>query len=76
VWSCVVLFLSCRVVGAVRVVFVCVTCSCYVFLWRNHKNRNAVFRLVHPDYEMETYIVKVNVCTNEGTTVFGPWFRV
>jgi len=34
-----------------------------VFLWRNHKNMNTVFRLVGPVYDMDTYIFKAHVFT-------------
>jgi len=37
----------------------------HVFLWRNHKDMNSVFRLVHPVYAMNTYIFKVNVFTKQ-----------
>jgi len=32
----------------------------HVFLWRNHKNMNTVFRLVNPVYDMDKYIFKVD----------------
>ena len=37
----------------------------HVFLWRNRKNMNHVFRLVNPAYDMDTYICKLNVFTKQ-----------
>ena len=37
----------------------------YIFLWRNHKNLNNVFRLVNPVYDMDAYIFKANVSTKQ-----------
>jgi len=43
------------------------TCRIYfhVFLWRNHKNMNNVFCLIHPVYDMDTYIFEDNVFTKQ-----------
>ena len=37
--------------------------SIHVFLWRSHRNTNTVFRLVYPAYDMNTYVFKVLVCS-------------
>jgi len=37
----------------------------HVVLWRNHKNRNNVFRLVEPVYDMDMYAFKVTVFTQK-----------
>jgi len=37
----------------------------HVFLWRNHKNMNNIFRLANPVYDMDTYIFKVNGFTKQ-----------
>jgi len=37
----------------------------HVFMWRNHKNMNNLFRLVNPVYDMDTYTFKVNVFTKQ-----------
>ena len=37
----------------------------HVFLWRNHKHMNNVFRLVNPVYNLDTYIFRVNVFTKQ-----------
>jgi len=37
----------------------------HVFLWRNRKNMNNVFRMVNTVYDMDTYIFKVNVFTKQ-----------
>jgi len=36
-----------------------------LFLWRNHTNKNNPFRLVCPIYDMDTYIFKVGVFTQQ-----------
>ena len=38
------------------------TCSIAinVFLWRNHKKMNNIFRLVNSVYDMDTYVFKVD----------------
>ena len=41
----------------------CVTGIFEVFPWRSHNNTNRVFRLVHPIYDLNTYMFKVNVFT-------------
>jgi len=37
----------------------------HVFLWRNHKNINNVFRLVNSVYAMDTCIFKASVFTKQ-----------
>jgi len=37
----------------------------HIFLWRNHKHMNSVFRLVNPIYDMDTCIFKVTVFTKQ-----------
>jgi len=48
----------------------------HMFLWRNHKNINTVFRLVHPVYDMDKRIFKVTVsikqAKSESNLVFYP----
>jgi len=37
----------------------------HVFLWRNHRNMNNVFRLVNPVNGMDTFIFEVNIFTKQ-----------
>jgi len=37
----------------------------HVFLWCDYKNMNNVFRRINPVYDMDTYIFKVNVFTQQ-----------
>jgi len=34
-------------------------------MWRNRKNVNNEFRLVHPVYDMDTHVFKVDVFTQQ-----------
>ena len=55
---CVVCVVICRCVC------VCDLLTCYVLLWRIHRNTNSVFRLVYPAYDTNTYVFKVHAYTD------------
>jgi len=62
----------CVCIGAVRVSFVeggiyigLTLTRINVFLWRSHRHANRVWCLVHPVFDMNTYICKVNVFTKQ-----------